>query len=373
MRRRGFPFSQKLLRVGRATLLHQHSSKKPTTQLSGLFSAILISRLRRLFSLILWIRRGDPALGPSPVHPHPLKGGPDGLPRNSLFSKPLLEAYFGGHLQSPQAGVPAEASRSIVKHLLELLGLLLIESRVDGMRPTRAFAKRLFEALLVELDDDVSDGLIMATEGPGDLVSGFAISTCKQDLAAAQNEGIRRAQTRLQGLTLVVRERTHEDRFFHDDRINSCLPSRLRMQRLPFSKFASLAHPRRRSLIVGSIAAAGVSFVVGLMIVTGVEASVGKSLSCWVWSNCSTESSTSTTGDGSTSQPTSTLASMFGGSQGVISNTPKDAPSSPQQQHSVGSSAPGTPPQSPSQAPPPGTPGAETPPGVETPPPSAPS
>jgi hypothetical protein len=145
----------------------------------------------------------------------------------------------------------------------------------------------------------------------------------------------------------------------------------LQRMRLPFSKFASLPHPRRRSLIVGSLVAAGISFVVGLIIVTGVEASVGKSLSCWVWSNCSTESSTSTTGDGGTSQPTSTLASIVGGSQGVISNTPKAAPSSPQQQHSGGSSAPGTP-QSPSQAPP-RTPEAGTPPGVETPPPSAPS
>src|SRR3954449_9288243 len=142
----------------------------------------------------------------------------------------------------------------------------------------------------------------------------------------------------------------------------------LQRMRLPFSKFASLPHPRRRSLIVGSIVAAGVSFVVGLIIVTGVEASVGKSLSCWVWSNCSTESSTNTTGDGSASQPTSTLASMFGDSQGVISNTPKDAPSSPQQQHSEGASPSGTP-QPPSQTP--VNPGVGTPPGVETRPPSA--
>jgi hypothetical protein len=145
----------------------------------------------------------------------------------------------------------------------------------------------------------------------------------------------------------------------------------LQRMRQPFSKFASLPHSRRRSLLIGSIAAAGVSFLVGLIIVTGVEASVGKSLSCWVWDDCSTESSTSTTGDDSTSQPTSTLASILGGSQGVISNTPKVAPSSPQQQHSEGASPSGTP-QSPSQAPP-GTPEAGTPPGVETPPPSAPA
>jgi hypothetical protein len=56
-----------------------------------------------------------------------------------------------------------------VEHLLEFFGLLLIESRMDGMRPARAFAKRLFEALLVELGDDVSGGLIVAPEDPGDL------------------------------------------------------------------------------------------------------------------------------------------------------------------------------------------------------------
>src|SRR4051794_13181179 len=69
----------------------------------------------------------------------------------------------------------------------------------------------------------------MATEGTGDLVGSTAVSARKQDLAAAQNEGFRRAQTRLQGLTLVVREWTHEYGLFHEHRINSCLPSRLRM------------------------------------------------------------------------------------------------------------------------------------------------
>ena len=80
--------------------------------------------------------------------------------------------------------MPAEASRTVVQHLLELLGLLLIESCVGGVGPTRAFVKRLFEPLLVELGDNVSDGLIVATEGPGDPVGSAAISTCEQDLAA---------------------------------------------------------------------------------------------------------------------------------------------------------------------------------------------
>ena len=142
----------------------------------------------------------------------------------------------------------------------------------------------------------------------------------------------------------------------------------LQRMRRPFSKFASLPHPRRRSLIIGSVGAAGISFLVGLIIVTGVEASVGKSLSCSVWDNCPTESATSTTGDGSTSHSTSTLPSIFGGSQGAISDTPKVAPSSPQQQQPGGSSPPPGTAQAPSQTPP-VTPGTGTP-GVETPTPT---
>src|SRR3954467_206021 len=37
MRRRGFPFSEKLLRAGRATLLHQHSSRSPQPSFRGCF------------------------------------------------------------------------------------------------------------------------------------------------------------------------------------------------------------------------------------------------------------------------------------------------------------------------------------------------
>ena len=112
--------------------------------------------------------------------------------------------------------MPIEASRTLVEHLLEFFGLLLIESRMDGARSARAFAKRLFEALLVELGDDVSGGPIVAPEDPGDLVGVFAIGAGKQDLATAQGEGIPgRAQTRLQGLTLDITQGTHEDRSFH--------------------------------------------------------------------------------------------------------------------------------------------------------------
>ena len=110
-----------------------------------------------------------------------------------------------------------------------------------------------------------------------------------------------------------------------------------RMRR-PFSKFASLPRPRRRSLLIGSVAAAGISFLVGLIIVTGVELGVGKSLSCWVWEECSMEESSA---DGSSSSTTaaSTLPSILGGAQSS-SSIPQETPSIPSnlQQEQPGSS-----------------------------------
>src|SRR5215210_3052235 len=49
MRRRGSPSAPQALKVGNATLLHQHSSKKLTAQVSGSAPATSISRSRLLF------------------------------------------------------------------------------------------------------------------------------------------------------------------------------------------------------------------------------------------------------------------------------------------------------------------------------------
>jgi hypothetical protein len=130
-----------------------------------------------------------------------------------------------------------------------------------------------------------------------------------------------------------------------------------RMKR-PFSKFASLPRPRRRSLLIGSLAAAGISCLVGLILITVLEVGVGKSLSCWVWDDCSTAESSA--GDSSSAQA-STLPSILGGGQSAGSSVPQqiESPSSSQQQS--GGSSPSTPPGTPVQVSPEGSPGPETP------------
>src|SRR5215208_4032364 len=86
----------------------------------------------------------------------------------------------------------------------------------SGMRTTRTLLECRLKSLLVELMDDVTHGLGVAAEFAGDLVGAlFVGGACEQDQATTQDEGIRRAQTRLQGLALSIRKWTREDWFFH--------------------------------------------------------------------------------------------------------------------------------------------------------------
>ena len=117
--------------------------------------------------------------------------------------------------------------------------------------------------------------------------------------------------------------------------------------KVPFSKFGSLPRPQRRSILLRSVVAAGVSILVGLIIITALEFGVGKSLSCWVWDECPTESAAA---EGASS----TLPSILGGGQSTGTSIPQEeagpseeSPSNLQQQPDY---APGTP-QAPSQAP----------------------
>jgi hypothetical protein len=146
-------------------------------------------------------------------------------------------------------------------------------------------------------------------------------------------------------------------------RKKSSLRNVLERMKRPFSKLGSLPRPRRRSLLIGSLVAAGISCVVGLILITVLEVGVGKSLSCWVWDECSAAEESSDNGGGTNNARASTLPSILGGAQSATSTAPQQQveanPPDPQQQS--GSSA-GTPQGAPSQAAPPG--GSE---GVETP------
>ena len=96
----------------------------------------------------------------------------------------------------------------------------------------------------------------------------------------------------------------------------------------PFSWFRSLPWSRRRSILISGVAAGGIAFLIGISAVTALELGVSKSLSCWVWNECPTESSSS-----DKASSTNTLPSILGGGQGASSNTaPQGNHVNPQQQ-----------------------------------------
>jgi hypothetical protein len=117
--------------------------------------------------------------------------------------------------------------------------------------------------------------------------------------------------------------------------------------RLPFSKLSSLGPSRRRSILIRSLIGGVIVFVIGLVMVTGVEASVGKNLSCWAWDNCDTESSA----DGDNASDASSLPSLFIASNSISASAPQGSSSVSQQQPAAPPAAPPvapTPPASPS-------------------------
>lgn len=131
--------------------------------------------------------------------------------------------------------------------------------------------------------------------------------------------------------------------------------------RLPFSRLTSLA-PARRGYILGrNVIAMVIVFLIGLVVVTGLELGVGKDLSCWVWNDCASASSA----DGGTASKTSntyTLPSILGGGASKSSSAPEGGPSNPQQP--APPATPGTPSQ-PSNAPGSKTPAPSAQPGLQ--------
>ena len=79
------------------------------------------------------------------------------------------------------------------------------------------------------------------------------------------------------------------------------------------------ARPSRRSILLGSLLTMAASFLVGVGVVTSVELSVGKSLSCWVWNECPTNKE----GGGGPSTSIGTRPSILGGGQKAIPSTPQ--------------------------------------------------
>lgn len=107
-----------------------------------------------------------------------------------------------------------------MEHLPQSLGSLRIEGSVNGMRALRVLLERLFETLIVELVDGIAHGLRVTTERASYPIGVLAPIAGEQDLAAAEDESIGRAQTRLQGFAFGLAQGTHVYWSSHAPRIN---------------------------------------------------------------------------------------------------------------------------------------------------------
>src|SRR5918995_4678066 len=215
MRRGGLPSSAQAFSVGRTTRLHQHSSKKPTAQVSGSAPATSISRSRLLFSFVQGVRRGDPPLGPHPPHSEQArKRRPHGLPGDPPLGESLFESGLGGHLQSPKARLASELPRRAVEHLPQGLGALLVEGGMHSLRARRARGEGV-EAPLVEGADGVPDRLRGASEASGYLRGRLSAGARQEYLAAAHYEGIFGAQPGFQTFALLFRQFPDKDWRLH--------------------------------------------------------------------------------------------------------------------------------------------------------------
>ena len=99
--------------------------------------------------------------------------------------------------------------------------LLGVEGGVDGAGTGGALAERLLQTPFVEGVDGVAHGLGVAAQGASDPRGALAPCAGKQDLAAAEDEGVFGAQALLQGLALVFLKRTHADGFSHGAQVST--------------------------------------------------------------------------------------------------------------------------------------------------------
>src|SRR5918993_1391427 len=216
--RGGSPSSQKALKVGSATRLHQHSSKKPMAH-RGSASAVSISRsLAKLAFFRSYKGSGEVIQRLARCQRMPRRRERVARmvsPRDPLFGETLLEGGLGGHLQGPQATLIPELPRRAVEHPPQPLGRARVEGGVHALWSRGASDERI-QALLVEGADGVANRLRGTPETLGYLGRRVATGAGEQYLAAAKDEGVSGAQPRFEAFALLFRQFPDKYWRFHE-------------------------------------------------------------------------------------------------------------------------------------------------------------
>src|SRR5690606_13884798 len=166
------------------------------------------------FSRVLGVGADQPVLGPLPADAEPLEHQPDGLAAERALGPALLEADQGGQFERPEAGSLAEVARGLVQQGAEVFIALFGPGGVGGLGGLglRAQAGR---PLGGEGPQGVADGLRGAAQGGGDPGGPLAPVAGEEDLAAAQGEGVARAQPLAQRGPFGDRKSADEQWWFH--------------------------------------------------------------------------------------------------------------------------------------------------------------
>jgi hypothetical protein len=168
----------------------------------------------RFFSQVQRIGAGNPVFGPFPVGFESLEGSPHALVGDRGRNDALLEADLGGQFQGPGAALFAKIAGTAMQQVFEPLEPFLRKAGVQAMGARRAFLQH-GQTGGIEAMDDIANRLVVAAELLGNGDSPFSPGAGEQDLAAAQDKGIRRTQSGLDLLPFVLGQRADKNGCFH--------------------------------------------------------------------------------------------------------------------------------------------------------------
>ena len=167
------------------------------------------------FSRIGRVGAGDPVFGTLPAHIKLSQCVANGLATDLAWRDPFGIGDFGDQVEGPEAGRLAKGARALVEQGAQLLASGRVEDSVRKPLWGRGAWREDGKTLGIEAMNDVADSLVVAGKALGNQAGMLAAGASEQDLAAAQDKGVRGAQAGINRLLFGSGEGPHKDRSSH--------------------------------------------------------------------------------------------------------------------------------------------------------------
>src|SRR5919202_35708 len=161
------------------------------------------------FSCVGGIGTGNPVLGAFPAHLELFEGIANGLAADLARVDAFGIGNFGHQVQGPDTRRIAEGARALVQQRPQLLAADRIEHRVRAPMRGGGAGRQDGQPVGIEAMDDIAHGLVVAAEAGGNHAGVLAAGAGEEDLAAAQDKGLRRAGASGERLLFGGREGSH--------------------------------------------------------------------------------------------------------------------------------------------------------------------